>query len=106
MGETKKLDRNNVENQKIPIDQIPANIRMPEQLSEQELRVELDRLRNVLVQADKRLKEMSNGLSVKRIEFLFAILADKSFGELTEGIVRAQICDELGIFEKGDAEQK
>lgn len=99
MGETKELKKNKVEDQKIPIDQIPANIRMPEQLSEQELRQELDRLRNVLVQADKRLKEMSNGLSVKRIEFLFAILSDGGFGADTDRTVRAQICEELGVFE-------
>ncbi len=104
-AEVKELKREAKEDARIPLEQIPANIRMPEQLTEQELRTEVERLRMVLRQVDQKLKEQSTGLSIKRIEFLFAILAEKGFGETIDSLVRKQICDELGIFENENKEE-
>lgn len=101
MGEVKDLKREvkaKVEEVKIPIEQVPANIKMPEQLTEEELKLEVNRLRSILKQADARMHEMANTLSLKRIEFLFDILKDKGFDSEVEDKVRKTICEELGIF--------
>jgi hypothetical protein len=103
MGEIKEMKRNvNAVKAEgpLPIDRIPASIKMPEQLTEDELRSENARLRNVLKQADSKIQELANGWGLKRLEFLFAILSDKGFDENVNQKVRNMICEDLGVMEE------
>jgi hypothetical protein len=110
MGDNKEktveLKRNVSDNNQsgpIPVNQIPNSMKVPAQLTEQELRQENERLRNIIKQADVKLNQMMNTLSLKRLEFLFGILQDKGFAENVNNRVRNIICEELGVF---DEEQK
>jgi hypothetical protein len=94
MGETKELKR---KVQEIPAEQMPTNVKMPQQLSEEELRQEVARLRSILVQADNKIKELANGWGIKRLEFLFKILEDAGFEDEVETKVRNLIVEELGV---------
>ncbi len=95
MGENKEKEVT-----KIPLERIPQNIRMPEQLTEEELRREVVILRNRLVQAEQKLQELGNMWGLKRLELMFEIVKNKDFGEETLSIVRNLICQDLGISDE------
>ncbi len=107
MGEVKAMERDVTkinEAAKLPLSQVPNNIKMPEQLTEDELRQEVSKLRNIIMQmgdrlkqADSKIQELSNAWGIKRLELLFNLLSNGSFPDEINEKVRIMICEDLGV---------
>lgn len=104
MEESKKETTRTME--PIPLNKIPANIKMPEHLTEEELRQEVIRLKNILVQAEKVIKELQNNLGLKRIELLFQLLSIGGFSEEVQNTARRIIAEDLWLIEVAEPEKK
>lgn len=80
----------------IPMNRVPNNIKMPEQLTTEELQQEVARLRSILKQADAKIQDLSNGWGLKRLEFLMKIMELGGFGHEDE--IKAVILEDLGVI--------
>ncbi len=73
-------------------------MKMPEQLTEDELRKEVVALRNILKQSQAKIQELANGWGLKRLEMMFEMLKINKFSPEIEAIVKQGICEDLGII--------
>lgn len=92
MGDNKETKRTM---EPIPMNKVPNNIKMPEQLTSEELQQEVIRLRSILKQADAKIQDLSNGWGLKRLEFLMKIMELGGFDH--EDKIKAIILEDLGV---------
>lgn len=97
--------KNNVVDMPINPNRIPNNIKMPEQLTNDELKQEVTRLRSILKQADARIQELANGWGLRRLEFLMEIIKVGGFGADAEATARAIILEDLGVTQASKDEE-